>query len=173
MNGQGYIVIGNSDSTEVHYDFNFGYTPSSIPLFDPLGIVMGFSSNSSVYQNVRIDSGQSLTAIYLPDLNTDDYIYLRINDYSTVIPQTLNDTYFNVFAKIPITVDKGTVIYDNDSTNSTSKTYRFLLPTNIQQLDIQLLDRAGNELVFEGNYSMTLEIEEVLSQSLYEKMREL
>ena len=173
LNTQGYIVIGNSEATEAHYDFNFGYSPLSVPLFDPLGVLMGFSSSSLSYQNVIIDATHSLTAMYLPDLNTDDYIYLRINDYSTVIPQTLNDTYFNVFAKIPVTVNKGQVIYDNDSTNSTNKTYRFLLPTNIQQLDIQLLDRGGDELVFEGNYSMTLEIEEVLSQTLYEKMREL
>jgi uncharacterized protein YicC (UPF0701 family) len=106
-------------------------------------------------------------------LNTDDYIYISINDYSTVVPQTINDTYFTVFAKIPVTVDKGQIIFDNDSNNSTNKTYRFLLPSNLQQLEIQLLDRAGQELTFDGNFSMTLEVEEILNQSLYEKMREL
>jgi len=171
VNNQGYIVIGNTDATVVRYDFDFGYTPVEIPLFEPLGVLMGFKS--TIYMNVLINQTNSITATYLPDLNTDDYIYMNVNDYSTVVPQTINDTYFTVFAKIPVTVDKGKVIHDNDSNNSTNKTYRFLLPSNIQQLEIQLLDRAGQELTFDGNYSMTMEVEEVLNQSLYEKMREL
>jgi len=171
VNDQGYIVIGNTDATAVNYDFDFGYTPVELPLFEPLGILMGFKS--TIYTNVLINQSNSITATYLPDLNTDDYIYINMNDYSTVIPQTINDTYFTVFAKIPVTVDKGQVIFDNDSNNSTNKTYRFLLPSNLQQFDIQLLDRAGEELTFDGNYSMTLEVEEILNQSLYEKMREL
>jgi hypothetical protein len=171
VNNQGYIVIGNTDAIDVRYDFDFGYTPVEIPLFEPLGVLMGFKS--TIYNNVLIDQTNSITATYLPDLNTDDYIYMNVNDYSTVVPQTINDTYFTVFAKIPVTVDKGKVIFDNDSNNSTNKTYRFLLPSNIQQLEIQLLDRAGQELTFDGNYSMTMEVEEVLNQSLYEKMREL
>jgi hypothetical protein len=171
VNNQGYIVIGNTDATVVRYDFDFGYTPVEIPLFEPLGVLMGFKS--TIYSNVLINQTNSITATYLPDLNTDDYIYMNVNDYSTVVPQTINDTYFTVFAKIPVTVDKGKVIHDNDSNNSTNKTYRFLLPSNIQQLEIQLLDRAGQELTFDGNYSMTMEVEEILNQSLYEKMREL
>jgi hypothetical protein len=185
VNNQGYIVIGNTDATDVRYDFDFGYTPVEIPLFEPLGVLMGFKINTTLYKNIPINTPLSpgggaptpppniLTATYLPDLNTDDYIYMNVNDYSTVVPQTINDTYFTVFAKIPVTVDKGKVIHDNDSNNSTNKTYRFLLPSNIQQLEIQLLDRAGQELTFDGNYSMTMEVEEVLNQSLYEKMREL
>ena len=173
VNDQGYIVIGNTNPNAVNYDFNFAYTPVEIPLFDPLGTLMGFKTNTTLYQDKQIDSTHSLTATYLPDLNTDDYIYININDYSTVVPQTINDTYFTVFAKIPVTVDKGQIIFDNDSNNSTNKTYRFLLPSNLQQLEIQLLDRGGQELTFDGNYSMTLEVEEVLNQSLYEKMREL
>ena len=65
------------------------------------------------------------------------------------------------------------MILDSESTNTTLKTYRFLQPTNIQQLEIQLLDRAGVELSFDNDYSMTLEIEEVISQALYEKLREM
>jgi hypothetical protein len=78
-----------------------------------------------------------------------------------------------VFAKIPITISKGLMIVDNDSTNSTTRQYRFLQPTNIQQLDIQLMDMTGAEIVFRQNFAMTLEIEEIVSHSLYEKLREL
>ena len=65
------------------------------------------------------------------------------------------------------------MIIDNESTNSTTKEYRFLQPTNIQQVEIQLLDMSGTEIVFKQNFSMTLEVEEVVSHSLYEKLREL
>ena len=172
VNDDGYIEIGNTD-TSVAYDFDFGYTPSEIPLFEPLGVLMGFKARIYTTKLSQSVTSAFITATYLPDLNTDDYIYMNINDYSTVVPQTINDTYFTVFAKIPVTVDKGKVMFDNDSNNSTNKTYRFLLPSNLQQLEIRLLDKAGEELTFDGNFSMTLEVEEILNQSLYEKMREL
>jgi hypothetical protein len=107
--------------------------------------------------------------------NVDNYFYISINDWNNVLHQSKNDSFFTVFAKIPVNVDKGKLIYDNDSTNTTSKTFRFLQPTNIQSLEIKLLDGFGNELQMDDtvNYSMTLEIEEVLSQALYEKLREL
>jgi hypothetical protein len=165
--------IGNSSADPmVTYDFNFNYTTPTVFVFDKLAASMGFKLGGT-YQGVTLNSTNFLTATYLPDLNTDDYIYLRINDYNTVIPQTVNDTYFSVFSKIIVSVDKQHIIYDNNSTNTTNKTYNFMLPTNIQQLEIQLLDRAGNELIFDGNFSMTIEIEEILSQGLYEKLREL
>jgi hypothetical protein len=169
----GYMRLGNTAATPgCTYDFNFNYTTPTVYVFDKLAASMGFKLGGT-YQNVPLNSSTFLTATYLPDLNTDDYVYLRVNDYNTVIPQTVNDTYFSVFAKIIVAVDKGQIIYDNNSTNTTNKTYHFLLPTNIQQLEIQLLDRAGNELIFDGNFSMTIEIEEILNQSLYEKLREI
>jgi hypothetical protein len=173
VDANGYMLLGNSSATPgCTYDFNFNYTTPTVFVFDKLAASMGFKLGGT-YQNVTLNSGTDLTATYLPDLNTDDYIYLRINDYNTVIPQTVNDTYFSVFSKIIVSVDKQHIIYDNNSTNTTNKTYNFMLPTNIQQLEIQLLDRAGNELIFDGNFSMTIEIEEILSQGLYEKLREL
>jgi hypothetical protein len=157
-------------SFEVKYNFDFSYSPISQPIFDSLGTLLGFLPRSYLSQRIR---DAPITAAYAVDMEPDDYIYLKLNDYSTVIPQTTNDTYYTVFAKIPITVPKGSLIIDNDSTNSTTKIYRFLQPTNIQQLEIQLLDKSGQELIFDGNFSMTLEIEEVVSHSLYEKLREL
>jgi len=171
----GHITIGNTAANQQYnYSFDFSYTPITTPLFDPLGVLMGFDPNdTSGYSNISLANGNIITATFPPDLEPDDYLYLRINDYATVTPQAVNDTFFTVFAKIPITVSKGNLIIDNDSTNSTTKIYRFLQPTNISQLEIQLLDRAGQELTFDGNFSMTIEIEEVVSHSLYEKLREL
>lgn len=175
VNANGHITIGNTASVQPYnYSFDFSYTPITTPLFDPLGVLIGFDPNdNSAYSNISLTDGNVITAKFPPDLEPDDYLYLRLNDYPTVTPQAVNDTFFTVFAKIPITVPKGGLIIDNDSTNSTTKIYRFLQPTNISQFEIQLLDRAGQELSFNGNFSITIEIEEVVSHSLYEKLREL
>jgi hypothetical protein len=177
----GYIQISNSLPPVTGYDFDFTTNvttpslfkliepdnpnvPTSSQLFDTLGTSLGFSKNYSGVSTV--------TATYLPDTNVDDYIYIGINEYNVVTPQTLDNTYFPVFAKIPMTVDKGKMLFDTDSTNTTRKIFQFLQPTNIQTLDIKLLDRTGTLLSYTQDYSMTLEIEEVVSQALYEKLRE-
>ena len=178
-------IEGGSDR---NYDVDFSTSPFQYDstetnlvvqtqLFETLGSMLGFdmvdpNSDTNQYYNIRLDT-LPISGRYFLDINPDKYIYLKINDYETVTPQNINDTYYSVFAKIPITISKGLMIVDNDSTNSTTRQYRFLQPTNIQQLEIQLLDMTGAEIVFRQNFAMTLEIEEVVSHSLYEKLREL
>lgn len=176
-------LAGTGSST---YTIDFSNQETDTELYSTLGQMLGFATYT--YENGgatktpkpytfggTTPADKILTAEFEPDLNIDTYIYLRVNDYSTVIPQTLNDTYYTVFAKIPVVVDKGQIVYDTVTENTTMKLYHFLQPTNVQQLEIQLLDGFGNELQFDPNinFSMTIEIEEVISQSLYEKMREL
>jgi len=192
LNSDGYITFQNNSSTTFNFDFSSSplvspelfvaesdqvldttYRYAQPQIFDVLGLALGFGKQQFTPLIATLNSSSTLTGQFLPDLNSDDYVYLVINDYSTVIPQTVNNTFFTVFAKIPIGVNKGAMIMDTDASNSTSKIYRFLQPTNIQQLEIQLLDRAGVELSFDNDYSMTLEIEEVISQALYEKLREM
>ena len=172
------------------YTIDFSNQEADTELYSTLGQMLGFKTYNYasdgvtktpiIYTTKFVSSGSAdniptIVAEFEPDLNIDTYIYLKINEYSLVIPQTLNDTYYTVFAKIPVVVDKGQIIYDTINQNTTLKLYHFLQPTNVQQLEIQLVDAFGAELQFDPNinYSMTLEIEEVLSQSLYEKLREL
>lgn len=188
LNTEGFITLTNGGSTIFNIDFHSQplvspelfeqggtqvfdptYKYGKPQLFDTLGMTLGFPE----MQDVTLSGSGTIIATHPPDLNTDDYIYLSINDYNTVIPQVVNDTFFTVFAKIPIQVDKCKMIFDTSSNNTTTKTYRFLQPTNVQQLEIQLLDMSGTEITFDSNFSMTIEIEEVVSHSLYEKMREM
>lgn len=188
FNTDGFIQFANSGSTIFNFDFHSqplvspelfvqGGTQVFDPtyqfgkpqLFDTLGKTLGFPQ----MQDVNLIGSATIIATHPPDLNTDDYIYLSINDYNTVVPQVINDTFFTVFAKIPIQVEKRKMIFDTNSNNTTTKDYRFLQPTNVQQLEIQLLDMSGTEISFDNNFSMTIEIEEVVSHSLYEKMREM
>jgi len=142
--------------------------------YQTLGGMLGFEKQEVSTENALPYSFVA-SATREPEFNVDPYIYMRINDYSTVIPQTIGDTYFTVFAKIPISVEKGLVIHDTLTSNTTTKIYHLLQPTNITQLDIQLLDGFGDLIIFnpDTNWSMTFEVEEVVSQALYEKMREL
>jgi len=160
------------------YDVHFG-NPTTPQVYPTLLSMLGFNqlqtSNVSGVGLTTYLNATTLTSEERMSTNVDPYLYIAVNDWNTVEHQTKNDSYFTVFAKIPVNVDKGNVIYDNESTNTTTKMFRFLQPTNIQSLEIQLLDGFGNELRMDNNvnYSMTLEIEEVLSQALYEKLREL
>lgn len=142
--------------------------------FLSLGSMLGFYKQDVSTQNAQPYSFVA-SATQLPNFNVDPYIYLRVNDYSTIIPQTIGDTYFTVFAKIPITVEKGSIVNDTLTSNTTTKIYHLLQPTNINQLELELLDAFGEPIIFnpDTNWSMTFEVEEVVSQALYEKMREL
>jgi hypothetical protein len=186
------ITATLTSTTACTYTIDFSNQEIDSELYSTLGQMLGFKTyNYSSDDASKTDIIYSLTcsspvppdttttdnesAEFEPDLNIDTYIYLKINEYSLVTPQTLNDTYYTVFAKIPVVVDKGQIVYDTLNQNTSMKMYHFLQPTNIQQLEIQLLDAFGSKLEFDPNinFSMTLEIEEVLSQSLYEKLREL
>jgi hypothetical protein len=171
-------TINTTNTSGYTYDFHFG-NPTTPQVYPTLLYTLGFNQlKSASISGVGLTTYFNKTQLLSEDqmnTNVDTYFYLAINDWNNVEHQSRNDAYFSVFAKIPVTVDKGKLIYDNDSTNSTTKIFRFLQPTNIQTLEIQLLDGFGNELQMDSavNYSMTLEIEEVLSHSLYEKLREL
>jgi len=168
IDGQVIIESIYPDGNPNRFDFSFPAEVVSPQLFRTLPQALGFSETD--YSNVTIIESEDAV-----DMNSDTYIYLQINDWNTVTPQVTNDAYFTVFAKIPVTVDKGKLIYDNDTTNTILKTYHFLQPTNVQQMEIRLLDRLGQVLQFPPNvnYSMTLEVEDVVSKALYEKLREM
>jgi hypothetical protein len=122
-----------------------------------------------ISKNVSYVSGEDMI-----DMNADKYIYLTLSDWNNVQHETADNSFFTVFAKIPINVDKGNLIYDTNVSNTTTKVYYFIQPTNIQQFQITLLDKTGKTLLMPNvDWSMTLELEEVISKSLYEKMREL
>lgn len=168
IDGQAIIESMLPAGNPTTFEFLFPEELVSPQLFRTLPQALGFSE--TLYSNVAIIESEDAV-----DMNSDTYIYLQINDWNTVTPQVSNDAYFTVFAKIPVTVDKGKLIYDNDVTNTTLKTYHFLQPTNVQQMEIKLLDRLGQTLQFPPNinYSMTLEVEDVASKALYEKLREM
>lgn len=117
---------------------------------------------------------QVVVADTAPDNIQDYYVYLQINDWNLVEHQESGQTHYNVFSKIQLNGPKNSVIYDNNYTNSSTKEYFFEQPTNIQRLDISMLDAFGNVLDLRGAaFSMTLELRQVNDSSVYEKLIEL
>ena len=110
-----------------------------------------------------------------PDIFGDSYVYIRINDYDVIEHQNFRQSFFPVFAKVLLPFNtKNQLINDIDLLNVVQRQYNFLQPVNIQRLTITVYDAYGNTIDMKGaNFSFTLEIEEVLNPSLYEKLRDL
>lgn len=166
------IIIQNLVSTTFTMTFSSTTTISNLGLtstnrFNGIGYFLGF-------QSYQYSGYIGYTSEACPQLIGDPYIYLSISDWSNIEHQDYNQTNFLVFCKILLTSGKNTMIFDTMTSNTTSKIYHFLQPTNINLLQIQLLDAFGTILDTQGaNLSMTLEFEEVLNMALYEKYRDL
>lgn len=135
--------------------------------YNGIGYFLGFQSYSYT-------GSTSYTGEVSPQLIGDSYLYLAISDWDNVQHQNYNQSNFYVFTKILLPTGKNTVVIDTPITNPTNKEYHFLQPTNINLLQIKVLDAFGNILDLDGaNISMTLEFQEILNLELYEKMREI
>ena len=144
---------------------NYGVTSTN--QFNGVGYFLG-------YQNYQYTGSTSYTAEACPQLIGDAYVYLEISDWDNVQHQDYNQSSFFVFTKILLPTGKNTMIIDTPITNPTNKEYHFIQPTNINLLQIKLLDAFGYTIDLQGaNISMTLEFQEVLNMDLYEKMRDL
>ena len=187
----GFCNIINTSSTQT-YTINLtpevdGIKPA---YFQPLGAMLGFfnyiyeiaPANASLPAPCNFSCGQisscstygSRMAENKVDMNADSYIQLTIQNWENIYQQDGADSYYGVFQKIPINVAKGDMIYDIVYNNSIKKKYDFIQPVNIRYLEIYLYDRLGEPLLMPGvDWSMVLEVEEVLNSALYNKLREL
>jgi hypothetical protein len=187
----GFCNIVNSSATQT-YTINLtpevdGIKPA---YFQPLGAMLGFfnyiyeiaPAGASLPAPCNFSCGQisscstygSVLSENKVDMNADSYIQLAIQNWENIYQQDGADSYYGVFQKIPINVQKGDMIYDVVYNNSIKKKYDFIQPVNIRYLEIYLYDRLGEPLLMPGvDWSMVLEVEEVLNSALYNKLREL
>jgi hypothetical protein len=147
---------------------------SQNPYANGIGYHLGFSNNLDYNGNPLYTGAQTYTAEYVPTIVSNNYVYLSVNDWNIVHHQNFNSTRFDAFAKILLTSPKNTLFFDTLISNSTTKQIFFQQPVDITKLDIKLLDSYGNQLNLRGgDFSITLEIEQILNMSLFEKLREL
>jgi hypothetical protein len=144
------------------------------PYGNGIGYNMGFLLQSYDTRNTVGNSLALITSDQSPNIFQDSYIYLQINDWNLVEHQSYGQTYYPVFAKIPLNGPKNTIIFDNNYLNSSTKEYVFQQPTNLQLFEIRMIDVYGTPLDLRGTtFSMTLELQEVNNSAVYEKLLEL
>ena len=138
-----------------------------------LGYNLGFRKKVyTVSNSISVDGINtiSITSEGCLDVVGDTYLFLCINDYH-VIEQKTNDDYIQCLAKIIIREDKYAVSYD-DGSSLLSNEIIFPSPVDINILNIKLLDMYGEVVELCGmNFSLSLEITEVLNTTLYEFYR--
>jgi hypothetical protein len=140
---------------------------STNPYKNGLGYYLGFSQTN--YTGLT-----SYTAELIPTIVANNYVYLVLNDWNVVQHQSYNNAHFSAFSKLLITGPKNTLFFDTASSNSTTKEIFFQQPIDITRIEMQLLDPYGNQLNLRGaDFSITLEIKQILNMSLFEKLREL
>ena len=163
------FTIGFPSSTSNNYNNGLGYN---------LGILSTSVTSSNQYvpitQISTNNTGQQQSGILadtFPDVIQDRYIYLQLSDWDLISHQNSDQTSFNAFMKIPLTVPKFSTQFDNNSLNTISKQYFFHQPTNLNLIQVTLLDAYGNILDMKfGSLSLTLQIQEVLSTSTYQQL---
>lgn len=112
----------------------------------------------------------SITGEAIMDIIEDQYLLLGINDLHTVEHKT-STNYFQELAKIIVREAKMDIIYD-DGASCVSNEIVFPRPLDLSILQISLRDAYGCIVDLNGlNYSITLEITEVLNTSLYDFYR--
>jgi hypothetical protein len=178
---EGNYVASNFIS-ELNSKFSELATLSGLTITAALDIVSGkvtFSSNSifnlSFPSEFKFTLGNNLGFInkeYLDNKNYtgegildvigDSYVFIRINDYGDLVTQ-FGDK--NILGKIVLTQSKAIMVFDNSS-NYLTKSYIFKTPQNISKLNIELLDRFGNNIdMLNLDYSFTLELQTIFDNT--------
>jgi hypothetical protein len=76
--------------------------------------------------------------------------------------------------KVPITVPKFSIQFDNIQLDTDTKVYYFPQPENVYKLTISVLDVYGNLLDMQGgSFSMSFALTEILQSDIYEKLLQL
>jgi hypothetical protein len=128
------------------------------PFDTGLGSYLGFTSNT-------YSGNSSYTSETLPNLFGNTYVLLSIEKYEAIDHLSFNGTSTPAFAKIVVSATKNSIIFSGVDTI----TNKVILaePENVSVLKIKLTDCYGRILQTFGNFSFTLEMQEVVSSKLY------
>jgi hypothetical protein len=127
-----------------------------------LGYQLGFTNHR--YQGISLVSESLLST------QSDNYFLLAIDDFYTVEHMT-NDTYIQCLAKILLKPGLNGILYD-DGYTVLSNEIIFPRPNDLKQVRVRLLDSYGQPVdMHRMNFSISLEITEVMNVQLYDSYR--
>jgi hypothetical protein len=130
------------------------------PFDTGLGSYLGFISN--VYTSASSYTSESITNTW----GNNTYVLLNLEKYEAIDHVSFNGTASPAFAKIVVSSSKNSVIYADGANTITNKVI-FPEPENISVIKLKLTDCYGRPLNLYGNFSFTLELQEVVSSKLY------
>ena len=165
----GITIITHTKSFKI----NFGNNSSK----KTLGQHLGFIKDEYTSVLNEITNKYQIISESLLDAIGDHYIFLSVNDYGKIYNFNktsidYNETLDNYLGKIILSVNKGEKNFDNN--NFITKKYVFRQPTNINKLDIELIDPVGNIINTRYmNYSFTLEVGVIYDSKLYKQSLDL
>jgi hypothetical protein len=153
------------------FSIDFPSHPSSFTK-NGIGYNLGFYDLNDNLSTIT--APYKLTANTRPDVKQDYYVYIKINDWYQIHHQYPDQSKLSAFLKVPITVPKFTVQYDNVQLDTVTKEYFFPQPQNVHKLVVSVVDAYGALLDMQGgSFSMSLAIEEILQSNIYEKLLQL
>jgi hypothetical protein len=130
------------------------------PFDTGLGSYLGFISN--VYTSASSYTSESITNTW----GNNTYVLLNLEKYEAIDHVSFNGTASPAFAKIVVSASKNSVIYADGRSTIANKVV-FPEPENISVIKLKLTDCYGRPLNLYGNFSFTLEMQEVVSSKLY------
>lgn len=144
-----FVMVGLENRA---YDFGLGYN-------------LGFNNHFYVVDAPFCVTGESLIST-----TGDNYFLLAIDDFYTVEHKT-NDSYIQCLAKIIVKRNGNGIIFD-DGYTVLSNDIVFPRPVDLKQVRVRLLDMYGETIDLHNlNFSISLEISEVMNIQLYNNYR--
>jgi hypothetical protein len=186
----GKVSISSITSTRFSLDFTTVYnevkttgnppvkslTPENRSFDTGLGYNLGFRGILDPVTGIRnqLYSGDdSYTSEAIVISIDSNYVFLSLgNDFPVITHQYNTYDHINAFAKVFLNVPSFNVVFDNGSTTIT-QAFVFKKPTNIRSLRVKVYDVYGQIVDTNGiDFSFTLEVDEVISNSLYHTLTE-
>ena len=141
--------------------------------FNGLGYNLGLYNLIDNYSTFDV-APYTLVSNTRPDVIQDKYVYIVINDWYQVKHQYASQTELMATLKVPLTVPKFAIQFDNIELDTETKVYYFPQPENVHKLTISVIDAYGNLLDMQGgSYSMSFALTEILQSDIYEKLLQL
>lgn len=166
-NVNGHTVFTNTHSTAtytIHFDINTHGINDKYLFKSKLGWILGFR-----VQNVELAPSATARSNSIIDTNTINYIYLIVDEYTSIFTNTFispqSGCFMNKKILAKITIDKnnysfGDVIHASAQFGTLlTDTRTYIGKTDLQKLSIQLVNRFGTPIVLNGlDFSFTLQI---------------
>jgi len=154
------IISISNNLSNVTYTINFANQQNiHNNYYITLGYILGFRKlEYKIIYNININADCHF------NLNPQQYIFVRINDYGYYYSNLHNP--IKVLSKLDFDSITNRYIYKNGS-NESWESYKFKQPTDIKKIEIELIDYTGNPYKTMEDYNITIEIGTSFNEILY------